>query len=291
MPITVYESHGSRNLEVAESGTGYELLFVVTGTEDAGEAADAVLLATSPTLFGMVRKSIKPREIATGFWNVSLNYTPGNITEALQAPLGEPGGPETTTPEPAGGDPIDDNISVSFGGGQTHILLSKATVAKYKAGVAGSVPPDNKRAIGLTREGVEGCDVVVPQITFTIPRKRRVVTWDYFRVLCRMVGKTNNATFRGYERRSLLYLPPSLSGNLRTGWEILHNIGYNEDLPPGDPRLQVTDDLNLEEGRRGWDYTWFTFPERIVGNIKYAQPTAAYVEQVYDEANFGDLEL
>ncbi|MBN9521077.1 hypothetical protein J0H58_21590 [bacterium] len=291
MPITVYESHASRNLEVTESGTGYELLFVVTGTQDAGEAANAVLLATSPTLFGMVRKSIKPREVAAGFWNVGLSYSPGNINEALQAPLGEGTGPETTTPEPSGSDPVDDNISVSFGGGQTHILQSLITRAMYKRGVAEPVAPDNDRAIGLTDDGVEGCDVVVPQITFSIPRKRRVITWDYFRKICRMVGKTNDGDFRGYKRGELLYLPPSISGNLRTGWDIQHNFGFNEDQPENDPRNEVSPSITLRDGKRGWDYVWFRYKPKIVDGAKVSRPVAAYVEKVYDEANFGDLEL
>ncbi|MBN9523034.1 hypothetical protein J0H58_31730 [bacterium] len=89
----------------------------------------------------------------------------------------------------------------------------------------------------------------------------------------------------------MLYLPPSISGSLRTGWEIQHNIGFNEDQPEGDPRNEITPTLNLKEGKRGWDYVWFRYRQRIVGDAKLSRPVVAYVEKVYHEANFGELEL
>ena len=103
--------------------------------------------------------------------------------------------------------------------------------------------------------------------------------------------KTNDADFRGYKRGELLYLPPGLSGNLRTGWEITHNFGFNEDQPEGDPRNEITPTLTLRDGKRGWDYVWFRYRQKITGNDKLSRPVAAYVEQVYHEANFGDLQL
>ncbi len=41
--------------------------------------------------------------------------------------------------------------------------------------------------------------------------------------------------------------------------------------------------------KRGWDYLWVKHGEEVVGDRVLQVPEAAYVEQVYPEANFNAL--
>ena len=54
-------------------------------------------------------------------------------------------------------------------------------------------------------------------------------------------------------------------------------------------------EINLTVGnisgvaKRGWDYLWVKHGEEVVGDRVLQVPEAAYVEQVYPEANFNAL--
>jgi hypothetical protein len=69
-------------------------------------------------------------------------------------------------------------------------------------------PPDFKGAIGVSDSGVAGCDIHTPVFqwheTRSIPRKI-ACSFSYLRALYKLVGRTNDAAFRGFPTGDVLF--------------------------------------------------------------------------------------
>lgn len=144
---------------------------------------------------------------------------------------------------------------------------------------------DLKSAIGVTRDGVEGTDVVVPKCEFTWTRQVKPVNLPYLRRIRSVVGKTNNARWRGFDKGELLYLGSTGQSGPGGVWTVAHKFAAGENLYA----VRVTPTLVLP--RKGaWDYLWCTYGYKDDTTV-YSVPTAGYVEQVYREANFALLGL
>lgn len=302
MSVTLYESAESRDLRVSPDGGEITLKYVATGSDDHAEVYLRVLLDTGVQLFGLIRKEITCRPQGGGLWFPEVVYGPGSLSEAIQAPSEEgapPGGGESAAPpggsgtdqpgtEPTEDEPLE-TVSVSGGGGTAHILLSKQT--RFKVAANGGGVFDAKNAIGLTKDGVEGCDIVVPGGEISLTRKRRTVNLGYVRTLLRMTGTTNNGTWYGFARGELLYLGPELNGSQVAGWSIAHKFRFSENWPAGDPRCVINPQITLTDGKFGHEYVWCTYKDTLdvaAGEI-YPLPVSAYVERVYDETDFRNL--
>lgn len=152
---------------------------------------------------------------------------------------------------------------------------------------AGSIgtAADLKSAIGVTRDGVEGTEISVPKCEFTWTRQVKPVTLPYLRRIRSVVGKTNNARWRGFDRGELLYLGSTGQSGPGGVWTVAHKFAAGENVYA----VRVTPTLVVP--RKGaWDYLWCTYGYKDDTTI-YSVPTAAYVEQVYREANFSLLGL
>ncbi len=199
-----------------------------------------------------------------------------------------------------------DELSFKIGSQSVHVTQSKET--KYRLTSADTNPPtangglgsapDQKGAIGVTIDSVQGCDILVPKFEFTLSRQRLYVDFPYIRTLRNMVGKTNNASFYGFPANTLIYLgcePTSSISTLDTGdkfvfWNLAHSFGYEE------TRLaQIVGGVTIPT-KRGWEYVWALYKPIIdsaaVGGAQLTQnPTGIYVERMYDEANYELIEI
>lgn len=299
MAITIYESFGSRNLKVDDSTVEIPLKFVVTGTYDEPTVFDAVMLETSPTLFGLVRKSFEGNHQGGGLWLPVLTYTRGDPSEALQptTAAGIPGGGSDEPGTAPGQDDPLGGFSFTTGNGTARILLSKETVEQISNTGAPVDPPDNRRAIGLTADGIEGVDVPTSSPEFSVTRKRRTVTLAYFDTLCELTGTTNDAEFWGMERGELLYLGAQGSAESpAAGVTITHTFRRSKNIPAGDARLTIVPAraplpaIALSE-KKGFEYVWATYPKQIIGAKALPRPDAVYRERVHDEGDFSRLQL
>ena len=68
MPLTMYESAESRDLKVGPDTTELPVKIVVMGSDDHATVYNAVLIETSPTLFGLVRKDLALKFFGGGLW-------------------------------------------------------------------------------------------------------------------------------------------------------------------------------------------------------------------------------
>ncbi len=90
-------------------------------------------------------------------------------------------------------------------GGTKHVTQSVYTRSAQKVGGAGNFSaPDVKRAIGIAKDKVEGCDIASGDLKWSMKIKGLRITRNYIRKLAEMTGTTNRYTFFGAEREELL---------------------------------------------------------------------------------------
>lgn len=179
-------------------------------------------------------------------------------------------------------------------GGTAHLSASFLTVAAFGDGAD---VEDNGNLIGVTQDGVEGVDVVVPAFAFQITKAFDVNDVDetYILILILMTGAVNNDTFTvttddgitfDLEAGECLFL--GARGGMRNGLvEITFFFAGSlnvDELVIGD--ITVTD-------KRGWDYIWVRYRETttIDGKWLTKQPVHVYLEQVYEDGPFSTLGL
>jgi len=246
-----------------------ELVYRLAGTSDEALAlstADASVPATygsAPTLVKQV-VSVEPVWVDTvndeGEWRVTATYGELEPTEV-------------------GGS----SYNFDTGGGTTHITHSKSTEHSYKAG--GGTPPDHKNAIGWTPDGIEGTDIVTPVFNFSETHIIDDADVDaaYKLALFAATGKTNNATFKGFATGEVLFLGASGSKRGNDSWEITFNFAAS----PNETGLEIGDITGI--AKDGWEYVWVRFEKDTDQNSRIERPEAAYVEKVYDSADFSTL--
>lgn len=297
MAVVVKEDAKSRSFVTTADGTVFTTRWVIIGSENELEI-NAALLDLPTFADGLIRTSVGPAEPqGGGLWFASVVYGNGRGTANNEVPAGEI--PEDGVP-PSGGIGPDGNMpgSISFSttGGTSHITQSLDTVARIKStALGGGVAPDCRNAIGLKRDGVEGCDVITAKMEFRWQQKRRKVTFADMRTLMRITAKTNTAAWKSFLPGELLYLGAEGSPAERGSFMVTHAFAFNENLAAGSPDLVISKingvvDIQLP-AKRGWDYVWCAYKDTLTGNEIYPLPIAAYVERVYREANFADLGL
>lgn len=155
--------------------------------------------------------------------------------------------------------------------------------------------PDMQGAIGVTIDSVQGCDILVPKMEFSLSRQRLFVDFPYIRTLRNLVGKTNNAEFYGFPPYTLLYLgcePTSALGTLDDGskftfWNLCHSFAQEE------TKVNIGVGKITIPRKRGFEYVWARYNPVISGAQPQLamHPTAVYVERVYDAGNFELIEI
>ncbi|MFN8730574.1 MAG: hypothetical protein ACK5Z4_12025, partial [Planctomyces sp.] len=101
-------------------------------------------------------------------------------------------------------------------------------------------------------------------------------------------GKTNAGSFRGFAAGEVLFL--GATGSKRgdgpdDNWEITFRFAAS----PNQTGLSVGSITGIS--KKGWEYLWVRYAdaEDSGSGAIIKKPIAAYVERVYDQANFGAL--
>ena len=285
MPITVDELWG-RELNVEVDTSGFTTRFHVNGSTSES-AVYAAVVASSPVSYsGLYRKAIRPKEMGGGRWECEVEYGNINPWEAV-------GTTPTIPTGPAPGDPLGPGHSFTTLGGTTHITQSRVTVSRtLNATVAGAVLKDFRQAINVTRDGVEGCDIVTPTFEFSRTVRRETVTDEYMDTLVRLTGTVNVERFYNRGPGEVLYIGCEGQYAQDSRWTITHRFHANKSLidyvvarsADGTPELTVP-------AVSGWEYLWVQYIEVLDGGFRIRKPVQANVEQVYEYADFADLEV
>jgi len=183
---------------------------------------------------------------------------------------------------------VDHSYTFDTTGGSKHITQSLGTVGAYGP----SASAELGGAIGYDGHNVNGCDITVPVYQFSEVHgfAAEDVNQAYKIAVMNMTGRVNSATFRGFEAGEVLFLGASGNrhGTLDTDpWQLTFNFAAAKNAA-GLSVGAITD-----IAKQGWQYLWVQYGDSVDLTAKtlVKKPIAAYVEKVYEEADFSALGL
>lgn len=260
--------------------------------EDVGEVNDAVAIASPNFYLGMIKQRIKPTPVGGGFWYVTVEY--GQIQGTALAGQGiGTDSPTLPTNEIGDEDKLGPEFSFTTSGGTEHVTRSLGTVEE--SGFEARNPPETNNAIGVTKNGVAGVDVVAPKFEFSVTRRASYVTMKYINRLVDCTGCVNNEKWNGIQHHCALFLGAEGSYNGQKGddwWLITYKflIGKNEtdivirsSTNPDAPNLGLTIKKKFAH-----DYLWVGYEndKDATAGVLLQVPWFAKVERLYKEKDF-----
>lgn len=223
------------------AGTGTEATkrYIVVNAGDNEAAAYNAVRFAAPAEYAHPSGSTIPIsaiELDTyqgnGVWFGTVSYSSAT---GKQAPSeAGTGNTPSELPQPPADNANLAGMSFSTSGGTLHITQSRATIDSKKAG--GGNPPDNKQAIGVHGDSdqIDGTDIVVPKLEFTVKRRFGQVTLAYLRTLRDLTGTVNASKFMRFEAGEVLFL--GASGDMsKDGWE----LSFTFAISPNEANLNV----------------------------------------------------
>lgn len=249
--------------------SGAEVPYLVFGAEEELEALNAVREASVEKLGNLKRQTLEISErINQDTFKVLVTYEL-DVFDGIEG---------VSEPEPS--------FAFDTGGGSKHVNQSIATMSRTPADA-----PDYGGAIGVDADGnVNGIDITMPVMNFSETHYFRAsrVTTAYRKRLAELTGTVNIGKFKGYAPGEVLFLGASgtRQGNHPDDdWEITFRFAVS----PNQTDLKVSD-LTVKE-KLGWDYLWVRYADDVSEDRKslIKKPEAAYVERVYQAADFGGL--
>lgn len=270
MAITVEEKAIGRSVTEGTS-PGRTLKYIIRGTDDDTLAKAALKAGSLATYDGLYRKTWGVEQTGPYIFEGTVTY-----------------GIRSNTWDQRNSDELPPTVkSFETIGGTQHINQSLATLNIYPA--PGHTATDFKGAIGVTKDGIKGCDIIQPVHEFSETHffYDEDVDFAYIRDLRDLTGHVNSATFRGFAPYEVLFL--GASGVLRNEdqWEISFKFAsqYNNLIEAGTD-LTVGDITGIE--KNAWDHLWIFYETEkdTASNSLIDVPKAVYIEKVYFWGNF-----
>jgi len=260
MPVTVLEKWDSRETTLADQSS-IELRYVVGGTDDDAIVAAETLSASPTTYSGLPRESLTFSRIGELEWEATVRY--------------------------ATRQPSEEEASFTFetGGGSAHITQSLATTGVYSAPGVGV--PNFQGAIGVTKDSVDGVDIIVPvyKWTETFSFAPAFVTGAYKAAVFFLTGRTNGAPFRGFLADEVLFEGARGSKRGTGNWEITFSFAASPNV------TGITVGSITGIAKKGWEYLWVRYAdyEDTSAQLLVKRPVAVMIEQVYSAGDFSLL--
>lgn len=170
--------------------------------------------------------------------------------------------------------------SFNTSGSTTHVGSSLQT--RNSASYSNTGVPNFGNAINVTDNGVEGVDIIVPNLTISETHKYEpaAVTSAFMATISLLTGRVNDAPWRGFASGEVLFT--GASGNYNDN---IVAITFNFDIQANTTVGGMT--------KFGWDYYWVLYEDvedSATGDV-VKRPRAGYIEQVYPAGNFSLLGL
>ena len=196
-----------------------------------------------------------------------------------------------------------DDFTFSFDttGGTQHLTQSYRTVGRYAP--AGKTAPNHYGAIGVNDRDIAGCEVIIPQLSFSMNRTTNgILNIEFIKNLSRMTGRINRLPFLTFEPGEVLFEGASGSQKFTESDYPQFDLTYKFRVSPNEANLIIGQEG--EEGgddeesgkitvgfKRGWDYFWVQYEETEDedASVVSKQPIAAFVERVYKTADLNAL--
>jgi len=268
--LEIWERLETRNSEEGLKSASVEFNYIIRGSSN-DVLVKNFLIAKSPTEYdGMSIESvsIKPMSVQTGgvdsWWEGTVKYT-----WAAKEKNDDEGWPLPT-------------YSFDTSGGTFHISTSLMTIGSIPAPGTGN-PPNFEGAIGVSKDKVQGVDIVLPKLGFSETHKFPVdtITGPFIKGLARATGRTNSDNFRTFKPGELLFLGAT-GQKSDTDVSVTYKFEASENMV--DYKLG-----NVTIPRKdGHHYLWTHYTDQTDDSTGTTQNKlrAAYVEQIYDTCNF-----
>lgn len=256
---------------------------------DTSEINDAIANASPNVYLGLVKKRIKSNPIGGGFFYGTVEY---GMIEGGLLDNPTPGG-HNPPPEVAPTDPLGPDFAFSTAGGTQHITRSINTYSQHGAG--GAVAPKTKRAIGVSNNGVAGCDIVAPKFELSITKRLAFVTMAYVNSLVECTGRVNDQPWNSIDQFAALFLGAEgrYDGNQRDSFHWL--VTYKFLIGAHEFNIHLGGDSAATElkvpVKFAHDYLWVGYRPDVesTAGVVLQVPYFANTEIVYYPANFRDL--
>ena len=182
---------------------------------------------------------------------------------------------------------IPPTLRFSTKGGTQHITQSLETVDIYsRLGPVYPPAPDHKGAIGVTRGGIQGVDIVVPAFSWSLSIRTAASSINdaYVMNLESLTGCVNDYTFYGRAAGEVRF--DGAEGQ-RTGDEMELTFSFSSQRNVTDRTIGDVAGIDKE----GWDYLWVLYEEEEDDTAKAMSqvPSGVYVERVSPRADFALL--
>ena len=270
--MQIYEGFPSREAISGGDNPSVALNWIVLGTDNDSDVKSLVRATTpvgylDPQFAGaklLFLRDIAVKEVAYKTWECQARYgarKPAKINEY--------------------------KFSFDTTGGRQKITQALEHIASYAP--EGKTPADHKGAIGVTDHGVEGCEIIVPQFSWTESWQLPIETygWAYSQVLKAITGRVNAEPFRGFPAGQVLFRGGKGSGSNKDPnlIEITYAFDQSDDVTG-----QTIGEIS-GVAKAGWEYLWVQYRETDDTTAKdfARRPVAAYVERVYQPAAFSAL--
>lgn len=232
--------------------------YLISGTTDEAAAIGALDSTAPSTWNDLNRTGTAVEQIGSNEWTGTATYTSQQTAES------------------------EVRFSFSYTGGQQKITSNLQTVSSY-----GTSPPDCHNLINASKDGVEGVEIFVPQMTFEVNKVWTVgdITNSWWATVSECLCHTNSTTWNGYEAYSLLFA--SIEGS--EGRNGLFPCKYKFLHSPNKTGLTIGPISGID--KRGWDYLEIKSEDVVDGTSITRRPRFVYVHRVYDSADFNDLGL
>jgi hypothetical protein len=178
-------------------------------------------------------------------------------------------------------------VTFTTQGGTAHITTSLETLNRYTT-PAWPFAPWHAQSIGVNDNGeVQGCDIVIPVLKFSITYRqpRATITDAYVRLIEEMTGTTNGATWKGRAAGEVLFMGADGSQGNKSDPEITYHFARQKNLTG----LIIGAITGI--AKPGWAYLWTEFEDVADGDADrlVKRPRAVHVERVYNPSTFSAL--
>lgn len=176
-------------------------------------------------------------------------------------------------------------ISFDTTGGTAKFTTSKETIATYVAAGDDAASYDFKQAINVSGGEVQGIDVVVPAMKFTVSYRQALatITDTYVKLLEDLTGAVNSATFFGRPAGEVLFLGASGSQGTASDPQIDYHFLRSRNVT-GETIGDITG-----VAKKGHELLWCVFADEATDAWVVKQPKAIKIERVYDLVDFAGL--
>lgn len=287
MPLTWIEDGDSRSATIARLGrkaqSSYRKSYKVFGTtDDTVVHAEANSLITGALAYwqypGVPGMQLRAESYSVSYlgddaWQVQIDYVKDGSED--------------------GTEPLKRARSFDTTGGTQHM-----TQAHSETGYAGGLfaAPNQFKAIGVDDNGVNGVDIVVPQLQwqeqYDVPNS--YVTNAYGRSVASLTGTVNDAPFRGFAAGEVLFLGCSGSQEWddqkgRGPWSLSYRFAASPNAGPNASAPQIIIGSIVVNEKRGHDYLWVRYETASDNNSLIKRPKYVYVNKVYRDGDFSQL--